>query len=403
MEFVCRVGTAEGRVMEEVFQASDEASLRAELEKQGLHLFQVRRRGVSGLSLPRLRKRAKELDRQTFLLFNQELAALLRAGLPLLQALDLMLERMEDEEFRRVLTDIRDRVSSGEDLSEAFAAHGDMFPRLYPASLKAGERSGELEEVIRRFMHYQKLVLDARKRAVSALIYPALLVGMSLLMLVVLSIFVVPSFTNFYEGMDAELPLLTRIVVGFSVFLRDQIWILALAAVVGVIAFRRWVRTPAGRLRWDAMRLKMPLMGGVLRLFGLSEFTRSLATLLAGGIPLVPALEISVGAVGNASLRSSIEPEIARVRQGQAFHEAMDASDVFPPMAVDMAKVGEATGALDEMLTNIADFFDDKVETQLQRILSLVEPAMLIFMGLVVAAILLSLYLPMFGALSGIQ
>ena len=402
MDFVCRVGTAEGRILEQVFQASDEEALRAELDKRGLHVFQVRRKGISGWSLPRLGGRRKPLNKEVFLLFNQEMAALLRAGLPLLQALDLMLERQEDPQFRGVLTDIRDRVSSGEDLSAAFAAHGDIFPRLYPASLKAGERSGELEQVIRRFIRYQKLVLDARKRAVSALIYPALLVGMSLVMLLVLSVYVVPSFTKFYEGLDAELPLLTRIVVGFSAFLRHNGWIFVVVLVGGFLFLRRWVQTPAGRRAWDGFKLKLPLVGTVLHLFALSEFTRSLATLLAGGIPLVSALEIATAAVGNASVRAAVEPEIHRVRQGESFHEAMEASAVFPAMAVDMAKVGEATGALDEMLSNISDFFDDKVEIQLQRILALVEPAMLVFMGLVVATILLSLYLPMFGALGRI-
>ena len=170
--------------------------------------------------------------------------------------------------------------------------------------------------------------------------------------------------------------------------------------IAGVLFFRRYIRTPAGRVAWDGFKLKVPLLGTVLKLFALSEFTRSLATLLAGGIPLVSALEIAAEAVGNASVRGAIEPQINRVRQGESFYEAIDQSGVFPAMAVDMAKVGESTGALDEMLSNISDFFDDKVETQLQRILALVEPAMLVFMGVVVATILLSLYLPMFGAMS---
>jgi type IV pilus assembly protein PilC len=400
MEFVCRLGTPEGRVMEKVLQAPDEEALRSDLEKQGVHVFHVRRRGVpEGITLPTLRRRRKGLDTQQFLLFNQELAALLRAGLPLLQALELMLERMENEQFRSVLTDIRDRVSSGEDLSDAFAVHGDMFPRLYPASLKAGERSGELEQVIRRFIRYQKLVLDARKRAISALIYPAILISLSIVMLLVLTVYVVPSFTRFYEGLDAELPLLTRIVVGISVFLRGSGWIFGVLLVAAVFALRRWARTPAGRLAVDGFKLRLPLLGNVAHLFALSEFCRSLATLLSGGIPLVQALDIATEAVGNASVRGAIEPEIRRVREGESFHEAIEKSGVFPSMAVDMAKVGEATGALDEMLSNISDFFDEKVELQLQRILALVEPAMLVFMGVVVAMILLSLYLPMFGAL----
>jgi len=401
MEFVCRVGTPEGRVIERKFEAADETALRSELDKQGLHLFQARRRALSGgLSMPRFGGGHKPLNAQEFMLFNQELAALLRAGLPLMQALDLMLERMTDERFRAVLGDIRDRVRSGEDLSEAFSAHGDMFPRLYPATLKAGERSGELESVVRRFIRYQRLVTDARKRAVSALIYPAVLIGLSAVMLSVLMIYVVPSFTRFYEGLDAELPVITRLVVGLSLFLRDWLWFVVIGAVAGLVALRRWIRTPAGRRAWDGLKLKVPLLGGVLHTFALSEFCRSLSTLLAGGIPLVPALEIAVAAVGNASVRAAVEPQIRRVREGEAFYAAIEESGVFPSLAIDMAKVGEETGALDEMLSSVSDFFDEKVELQLQRILALVEPAMLVFMGLVVAIILLSLYLPMFGAMA---
>jgi type IV pilus assembly protein PilC len=404
MEFVARVGTPEGKVLERTFRAPDEDALRSDLEKQGLHVFSVRRGGLGGgLALPRLGRRRRVITPENFLIFNQELAALLRAGLPLLQALDLMLERMESGRFREVLTDIRDRVRSGQDLSEAFAAHGEHFPRLYPASLKAGERSGELEAVVRRFIRYQRLVLDARKKAVTALIYPAVLVGLSFLMLLILSVRVVPTFTEFYSGLDAELPLLTRIIVGFSAFLRTHLPWLSLAAVVLGVLFVRWKQTPAGRLAVDRFKLRLPLLGEVAHLFALSEFTRSLATLLGGGLPLVPAFEIAAQAVGNAAVRDAIEPRIRLVREGKAFHEAIEESGMFPPMAIDMAKVGEATGALDEMLGNIAGFFDDRVETRLQRILALVEPAMLVFMGLVVAVILLSLYLPLFGALGQIQ
>lgn len=403
MDFVARVGTPEGRVVERTYQAPDEATLKSELEKQGLHVFAVQRSGLGKLSLPRLVGRRRLLTPQEFLIFNQELAALLRAGLPLLQALDLMLERLDKPRFREVLADIRDRVRSGQDLSDAFAAHGRDFPRLYPASLKAGERSGELETVLRRFIRYQQLVLDARKRAVSALIYPAVLISLSIVMLLILSVRVVPTFNDFYESLGAELPTITRVTVGFSTFLRDNMLWLLVAAVVGGFLFARWKETPAGRLAVDAAKLKLPLVGRVVHLFALSELTRSLSTLLAGGLPLVPSFEIAVQAVGNAAVRQAIEPKIRLVREGKAFHEAIEESGMFPGMAIDMAKVGEATGALDEMLGNVATFFDEQVEVRLSRILSLVEPAMLVFMGLVVAVILLSLYLPMFSAIGQVR
>lgn len=403
MDFVVRVGTPEGRVLERSYQARDEAALRSELEKQGLHVFAVDRPGVARLRLPRLFGRRRLLTPQEFLIFNQELAALLRAGLPLLQGLDLMLERLSKPRFREVLTDIRDRVRSGQDLSEAFAAHGEHFPRLYPASLKAGERSGELESVLRRFIRYQRLVLDARKRAVSALIYPAVLISLSVVMLLILSVRVIPTFNEFYDSLGADLPLLTQVTVGFSNFLADNLLWLAIGAIAAAWLFVRWKETAAGRLAFDRMTLKLPLAGPVAHLFALSEFCRSLSTLLTGGLPLVPSFEIAVQGVGNAAVRHAIEPKIRLVREGKAFYEAIEESGMFPPMAIDMAKVGEATGALDEMLANVASFFDEEVEVRLQRILGLVEPAMLVFMGIVVAVILLSLYLPLFSAMGQIQ
>lgn len=399
MDFVARVGTPEGRVLERTYKAPDAEALKSDLEKQGLYVFSVERSGLSRFALPRWGGGRRILTPQEFLIFNQEMAALLRAGLPLLQGLDLMLERLDKPRFREVLTDIRDRVRSGEDLSEAFAAHGEHFPRLYPASLKAGERSGELETVLRRFIRYQQLVLDARKRAVSALIYPSVLIALSFVMLMILSVRVVPTFTEFYVSLDAELPLLTRITVGFSGFIREYLLWIVLALGAGWFLFSRWTRTAPGRLAVDRVKLKLPLVGPVAHLFALSELCRSLSTLLSGGMPLVPSFEIAAQAVGNAAVRDAIEPKIRLVREGKAFHQAIEESGMFPPMAIDMAKVGEATGALDEMLANVATFFDERIEVRLQRILALVEPAMLVFMGVVVAVILLSLYLPLFAAL----
>ena len=397
MQFVCRLGTAEGRVIEQVHTASDETALRTDLEKRGYHVFQVRRKGLGRISLGSLRRGGRKMAAQKFLIFNQELAALLKAGLPLLQSLDMMVERMSDSEFRPVLADIRDRVMTGEDLSQAFGAHSEKFPRLYPSALKAGERSGELESVIRRFISYQKLMIETRKKVVSALVYPAVLVATSIAMILVLTIFVMPKFLGFYDELEGELPLITRITLGFSNFLRSNwMWEVPLLIILGV-AFVYWRRTEAGRRSLDRFQLHLPLVGSILQRLALSQFTRSLATLLSGGIPLVPAFELACGSVGNSEVRSRLEPQIQRVREGQAFHEALDESGVVPPMALDMIQVGEATGALDEMLSNVSDFFDDEVETHVQRILSLIEPVMLVFMGLIVGLILVSLYLPMFS------
>ena len=401
MQFICRVGTPDGRVLEEAFTASDEIALRSDLGKRGYHLFEVRRRGAaSGRALPALgRMIRRRIPVQEFVIFNQELAALLKAGLPLLQALDLMLERMKNPYFRSVLTDVRDRVKSGSELSDAFAAHGDLFPRLYPSSLKAGERSGELELVIRRFIRYMKLLLDARRRVISALIYPAVLVCLSIAMIAVMAIYVVPKFMGFFAELGTDLPLITQIVLAISTFASANWPLLLVLLVLGGLALRSWGRTEPGRLAIDRLKLRTPFLGPVLHRFALSEFCRSLSTLLAGGIPLVPAFEIAIASVGNAYARHRLEPTVQMVREGKPFYSALEKSEIFLDMSIDMVKVGETTGSLDDMLNSVSEFLDEQVETRMQRLLSLVEPMMLVFMGIIIAILLISIYLPMFSML----
>jgi type IV pilus assembly protein PilC len=400
MQFTCRVGTQDGRVLEEVFTASDETALRSDLGKLGYHLFDVRRRGAPKLAMPGLgRGGRRRIPVQDFVIFNQELAALLKAGLPLLQTLDLMLERMHNQVFKAVLTDVRDRVKSGEDLSEAFAAHGDLFPRLYPSSLKAGEKSGELEQVIRRFIRYMKLVLDARRRVVSALVYPAVLVCLSIGMIAIMAVYVVPKFMSFFTELGTDLPFLTKVVLSISTFATQNWPIILLGLVVGGVTLRSWGNTETGRLALDRVKLRLPFLGPVLHRFAMAEFCRSLSTLLAGGIPLVPAFEIATTSVGNAYVRSKVEPTIQLVREGKPFFSALEVSEIFTDMSIDMVKVGEATGSLDDMLGSVSDFLDEQIETRMQRLLSLVEPMMLVFMGAIIAILLISIYLPMFSML----
>lgn len=403
MQFVCRYGTPDGRVLTEIQQGPDVAAVRRELERQGCHIFEVRPRSpFMQLQLP-FGNRRRKMKMPEFLAFNQELAALLRAGLPLLQGLEMMLERMEDPTLRDVLTDIRDKVKSGEELSDAFASFGDMFPPLYASTLKAGERSGELELVIRRFIRYLKLVIDARKRVVSAMVYPTVLVLLSIGMLAVMAIYVVPMFSQFYTDLDAELPAITKVTLAVSLWLQENyLWTL-IGLIVGFVGLRSWSESPSGRLTFDRWRLRVPLLGTIFLYFSLSEFCRSLSTLIAGGIPFVSAFETANGAVSNKYIREEIAPAIDRVRQGTSFNEALDQTEVFPHMSIDMIKVGEATGSLDEMLNSVADYFDEHVETRVERLLALVEPIMLIVMGLLIGVLLVSIYMPMFGALSQVQ
>jgi len=397
VQFVCRIGTPDGRVLEEIFQARDESDLRADLQRRGFHLFEARSRGLRvGGWLP-WRAHRQKIPSRVFLVFNQELAALLKAGLPLLQTLDLMLERLQHAHFRTVLTDIRDRVRSGTDLSEAFAAHPGLFPPLYAPSLKAGERTGELEQVIRRFVRYMKLVLDARRRVIGALVYPTVLVGLSLAMLAIMATFVVPKFADFFLGMGVQLPLITRLALGLSQSLQRWWPGVLFATLATSVLTRRWAASAAGRQTVDRWRLSVPIVGKVFRGFALSEFTRALSTLLAGGIPLVQALEIAVSAVGNLFVRRRLEPSIGEVREGRPFHGAIEKTRLFDSLEVDMIKVGESTGSLDAMLQSVSEFLDEQTETRVQRLLTLIEPLLLVFMGILIATLLIAIYVPLFS------
>jgi type IV pilus assembly protein PilC len=402
MQFVCRLGTPDGRIAVELREAQDEDDLRADLKSQGFHVFDVRRRGLlAQLRLPSLG--SKRISMQALLIHNQEMAALLRSGLPVLQTLELVEDRQRDPLFRKTLGEVRQRVRSGESLSDAVSGFGDLFPPLYAPTLKAGERSGDLETVIRRFIRYQRLMMEARKKIVTALVYPLVLVGLSIALIGVMTIYVVPKFSAFFSGLDTELPLLTRLTIGLSSFFSDNFLIIGVAVVLAILALAQWRRTPAGATTLDRWKLHLPLIGSIFHRTALSEFCRSLATLLSGGLPVVSALDVSVASVGNAHVRKKLGSLMGRVREGTALNAALDETGVVPDLAVDMVKVGEATGSLDAMLTSVSDFFDEEVETRMERLLSLIEPVMLVFMGGIVAILLVSIYLPLFGLMGQVQ
>ena len=404
MEFVCHVGTAEGRVSRQVRRAADERALRAELEREGLHLITLER-GLAASARPGLEGwRRRRVPLAQLVVFSQELAALLRAGLPLVQSLGMLVERQNDPGFRGLLARVVERVRSGGELSEAFGELGDALPPIYSSALRAGERTGDLEKVLLRVVRYFKLVLDARKKVYTALVYPSVLLGLSVAMLGVMALYVVPRFRVFYEAMDLEeLPLLTRITLGTATALRDNLPFLVLAVVLAVPFATRWARSAPGQLALGRLRLGLPVLGGIFHGFAVSEYCRSLSTLLSGGLPLVQALDIATGAVGNAWVRVKLAPAIGRVREGTALHQALAETGQAPPIVLDMVQVGEATGALDAMLSNASEFLDDEVETRMQRLLQLIEPILLVVVGGLVAVLLVSVYLPIFSALSQIQ
>ena len=394
MEFHCRLGTETGEVVEGVHVAESEAALRQELEARGLYVLALSPRGSfgwSGFSLPQRRR----IRTREFLVFNQELATLLRAGLPLVQSLDILRQRMDDPAFRTILNDVHDRVHAGAALSEAFDAQGDVVPGMYTASLLAGEKSGGLEEVIRRYVAYVKVVTALQRKTLSALVYPAVLLGLSMVVVSIIVLNVVPEFEAFYGGFGAELPLMTQVVVAVSNTARNHFLLIVLGAGAAVAALWRWLKRPGRAALLDRVVLRIPGIGSIAGQFATSQLSRTLATLLGGGIPLVDAIDVASRAIGNRFYAEQLAVVGQRVREGEALAAALEARGIFPSVVIRMVEVGEATGALREMLTSVADFFDEEIETRLGRFVTVIEPVLLIVMGLVIAALLVALYLPL--------
>ena len=395
MEFRCRLGTAGGEIVEGIYIADSEARLRHELEEKGLFVLSLQQRG----SLRRLAFGAggrRRIGRQEFLIFNQELATLLKAGMPLVQSLDILRQRVTNVTFKSVLDTVYEKVKAGTALSDAFAEHQELFPKVYAASLMAGERSGNLDAVIRRYVAYEKIIGAVRRRTISALIYPAVLVALMFVLIGIIVVRVVPAFSEFYANFGKELPLSTRIVVGISNAVVGNLWLIAIAIVGTVAAVGGWIRQPGQRVHLDKMLMELPWAGKTVRKFSTSQLARTLSTLLGGGIPLVNALEIASASMTNRYLAVEISDVTRRVREGQSFAAALRVRAVFPDVAIKMVEVGESTGALQEMLNSLAEFYDEEIETEVARFITLIEPLILVIMGIVIAMVVLALYMPLF-------
>lgn len=394
MEYRCRLGTTSGEIIEGVYVAQSEAALRRELEDKGLHVLSLKPRlGFGAISLG---GQSRKIKRHEFLVFNQELATLLKAGMPLVQSLDILRSRLSNPVFKSVLDDVYEKVRGGTALSDAFASHGDLFPPIYTASLMAGERAGNLDAVLRRFVAYSKTIDTVRSKTISAMIYPVILVALAILLVGVIVVKVVPTFAEFYGSFDAQLPLSTRMIVALSDFIIAQYFFILLAIGGAAATFYSWIKQPGRGAEFDRLMLKLPIVGGSIHKFTTSQLARTLATLLQGGIPLVNALEIAARGSGNRYMAKELEIVVVKVREGQGFANTLLERRTVPDVAIKMIEVGESTGALTEMLNSLADFYDEEIETEVARFVTLIEPAMLVFMGLVIAGIVLALYLPLF-------
>lgn len=398
-EFVCKVGDASGRTFDQVETAQSEDEARQKLADRGYYVFAVRHNFdlVAQLSRGRRERMVRPDD---FLIFNQQFNTLIKAGLPILRALDLLAERAAAPRLRPILGEVRERVRSGAPLSEALAAQGS-FPLVYVTAVGAGERSGNLSGVLEQYIGYLSVTTGFRSRLVTALIYPAVLVAAAVLIVTFVVTYAMPQYAALYHELDIALPAPTRILLALAMPMRNYFLAFVAALALSAIALLLWTRSEPGALAIDRLKPRIPLLGDVWVKAHLAQFVRTLATLLGGGTPLVPALHTSAAAIGSPLLAATVEQAASRVKEGQTLHASLAETRLIPSLALEMIEVGEASGALAAMLTSVAEFYEEEVNTRLQRTLTWIPIVILVVMAVVVGFILIALYLPMFSLQAG--
>ena len=388
-EFVIRLADERGRVQEQIQSAATAEELRARFTQAGYHVFSVKARGLLAA------QKNKKVKLDTFLIFNQQFLTLIRAGLPILSSLELLARRQKLLGFRAQLEDAAQRVRNGESVSSAFEAQGS-FPVVYTTTLLAGERSGNLEEVLQRFVDFQRVSLTFRKKLTASLVYPAVLVVIVIALFIFLITFVVPRFAELYEQLGTALPSLTTFLLDLGKSAQSYGLYVGAAIALAIFLAYRWTRTDAGANVLDRIRVRMPVIGQVWLKYQVGLFSRTLSTLLTGGLPLVPSLETAARSIGSRQVSNAVFASVETVREGKGLAPSLETTKVFPELAIEMIEVGESTGALPQMLNSVAEFFEEDVQNSLTAAMSLIEPAILVFMGIVVATILIALYLPIF-------
>jgi type IV pilus assembly protein PilC len=394
-EWVLKYADPRGEMHQQVAEAASERELRDRYSQQGFLIYSIKPRNeIAGLPVGRSRK--KKINLEKFLIFNQQFVTLIRAGLPILKGLDLLSARLTDAKLGPYIKAVREEVKNGSLLSDAFRAQG-VFPPIYVTSVLAGEKSGALGEVLDRFIAYQKLSLAVRKKLVMSLIYPCLLLALVLCLMVFLITYVVPSFAELYRSMSAQLPTATVILIAVGTTARNYVLAGFAGLILAAIGLRFWAKTDRGQERVDRVRLRLPLVGEIWIKYQVAQFARVLGTLLTGGIPLLQALQTASESLGTNLLRKTLDQAGKMVKEGRSLSSALEETGIFPSLSIDMIEVGESTGALPAMLTSVAEFYEDDVNTRMTASLSLIEPAIMIFMGAFVTFVLVALYLPIFS------
>jgi type IV pilus assembly protein PilC len=392
-EFLLKYADAKGEVRQQIAEAESEKDLRERISQQGFLIYSIKPRGEIAT---RLAVGRRKLDMEKFLIFNQQFLTLIRAGLPILKALDLLAGRLTDAKLGPHIKAVHDEVKNGTQLSEAFSKQ-KVFPPIYITSVLAGEKSGALGDVIDRYIAYQKLSIAVRKKILLSLLYPAVLVFLVGCLIAFMITYVVPNFAQLYSSLNADLPTITLWLLAVGTTGRSYVLggvVLVIAAVGGL---RLWSVTETGGRAMETVQMKMPVMGEIWTKYQVAQLSRVLSTLLMGGIPLVQALEAAGESLGSRLLKTALETTRKSVREGQPLSASLEATGVFPSLAIDMIEVGESTGALPSMLTSVAEFFEDDVNTRMTAAMSLIEPAIMLFMGGFVAFVLVALYMPIFS------
>ncbi|MGB7068679.1 MAG: type II secretion system F family protein [Pyrinomonadaceae bacterium] len=402
-EFVCRLGTPSGEVITRTVVAAGSGEARLQLEREGFRVFAVSSAdGGIGSLLPfgssKRRTRVKQAD---FLLFNQQLSALLRAGIPILQSINLLRNRSSSSSLRDILADVEEKIKSGVPLSEAFESQG-IFPKIYTASIYSGEKSGALDDVLARFVEYLKRSVGVSRKLRGALAYPAFLLIAASFMVAFLTLYIVPRMSDLFKGLSANrgLPTITIIVLAISNGIASNVWwLLPLVIILGFVIVL-WLRTPGGKLILHRFLLKLPIAGLLIRQMATAQLARSLSTLLSGGITVPDSWDIASQAINNLELRRRSQDVLTMIREGRGFTDALEQAGWIPELALDMIGIGEKSGSLREMLDEVAVFYDAEAEVRLEQLTTLLEPLILIVMAGVVVAILLAIYLPIIQTIS---
>jgi type IV pilus assembly protein PilC len=394
-EFVIKMADDRGRTMQQVEHGFSEAEVRDRFAQQGFLVYSVKPRGMFAGGEVTLGRRRK-VKQSDFIIFNQQFLTLIHAGLPVLNSLDLLIKRQRNVSLRTLLDNVRDRVKSGEALSDAFAAQG-AFPKLYTTTLLAGEKSGNIEEVLGRYIAFQRMTASFRKKLAVSLVYPALLVVVVVIMLTFLVTYVVPQFAELFSSLNAQLPSITVFMLSVGTFARKYILLVVVALAVFIFLMWRWKNTDRGAAQIDRVVLSLPLLGQIVLKQQVATFARTLSTLLQGGLPLVPAMETAGASMSSRRIVNGIADATVSVREGQTLSKSLEEEEIFPDLAVEMIEVGESTGALPAMLVSVAEFYEEDVQTALGAVMALIEPAILIFMAIFVGGVLASLYLPIFS------